>query len=553
MPDFVQVNSTRSTSLFNKSVRAKLVACVAGGVLLLLGVCVAAIVTLYSNERQYQSLLEQQVDYERQVHILNLNFKVQVQEWKNVLLRGADPERREEYWGRFTAQQAKIQADSTALLNKLTTGSARNDLQQFNQAHAGLQAQYQNGLNVFIDSDFDQSAGDAAVSGVDREPTRLLQSAADKLSNETQAAAEMLRTSTERTALWTEIGVALATLITFSVLWVVIQALFMSPLKALMEIVEGFTQGNFQQRLETDRQDEIGDFIRDLDEMQTEIALIVAAVQKTSEELSKASADINQTASQITRHTGETESSTDQVAAAITEMSQTVQEVASSIQAVAGSAEQADSASQNGLVVMERTVQSIATLSEEVSNVGATMDQLEKDTASIGAVLDVIKGIAEQTNLLALNAAIEAARAGEQGRGFAVVADEVRALARRTQESTTEIQHIIETVQSGAANAAGAMRKGKEQSSSTVEMASETGKSIREISGAMSQIRDMVNHIATAAEEQSYATEEINRNIVNVVTLVQSSHEAARHSNDIATELDATSEKMREQVQKFKV
>jgi len=205
------------------------------------------------------------------------------------------------------------------------------------------------------------------------------------------------------------------------------------------------------------------------------------------------------------------------------------------------------------LVVMERTVESIASLSEEVSNVAGSMDQLEKDTASVGAVLDVIKGIAEQTNLLALNAAIEAARAGEQGRGFAVVADEVRALARRTQESTAEIQHIIETVQSGAANAASAMRKGKEQSANTVEMAAETGKSIREISDAMSRIRDMVNHIATAAEEQSYATEEINRNIVNVATLVQSSHESAQHAGGIARELDVTSEKIRGQVQRFKV
>lgn len=438
-------------------------------------------------------------------------------------------------------------------MDVIENGTARNDLQQFRQKHGQLVALYRNGLDAFVDSDFDHRVGDAAVSGIDSEPARLLQAAADALSSQSKASARTVTESSEAIARWTEIGVAVGAVATLAILWFAIQSLVMTPLQELMHIVAGFTRGNFNQRLSTDRQDEIGEFIHDLDAMQSEIAAIVIAVQATSMELAKASADINKTAAEITSHTGETESSTDQVAAAITEMSQTVQEVARSIQEVAGSAEQADSASQNGLVVMDRTVESIASLSEEVSNVAGSMDQLEKDTASVGAVLDVIKGIAEQTNLLALNAAIEAARAGEQGRGFAVVADEVRALARRTQESTTEIQHIIETVQSGAANAASAMRKGKELSANTVEMAAETGKSIREISNAMSRIRDMVNHIATAAEEQSYATEEINRNIVNVVTLVQSSHESAQHAGDIARELDVTSEKIRGQVQKFKV
>jgi len=539
--------------LLNKSVRAKLMTCVACGVALLLVVSLTAIVSLRNNSKEYQELLDGQVDFEGQVYQLNLNFNIQVQEWKNVLLRGADPQQRENYWGRFTALQTKIQADSARLLDVMENGTARNDLQRFRQKHGQLAGQYRMGLDAFVDSDFDHRAGDAAVSGIDREPARLLQAAADALSSQSQASARTVTESSEAIARWTEVSVVIGAVATLTILWFAIQALVMSPLQQLMNIVAGFTLGNFNQRLSTDRQDEIGELIQGLGAMQSEIAAIVTAVQATSLELAKASADINKSASEITSHTGETESSTDQVAAAITQMSQTVQEVARSIQEVAGSAEQADSASQNGLVVMERTVESIASLSEEVSNVAGSMDQLEKDTASVGAVLDVIKGIAEQTNLLALNAAIEAARAGEQGRGFAVVADEVRALARRTQESTAEIQHIIETVQSGAANAASAMRKGKEQSANTVEMAAETGKSIREISDAMSRIRDMVNHIATAAEEQSYATEEINRNIVNVATLVQSSHESAQHAGGIARELDVTSEKIRGQVQRFKV
>ncbi len=426
-------------------------------------------------------------------------------------------------------------------------------LQAFERAHTQLGVRYAAGRDAYVASGFDYGAGDQSVAGVDREPTRLLKEASAEHALTNEGIAAELVESGASVALWAEIGVLSAALLCIIGITITVKSSFIKPLHKLMEVVGKFSEGYFNQSISTDRTDELGKFTRDLANMQNEIALIVGAVQSTSLELNQASEEINKSATAISRHTGETEACTDQVAAAITEMSQTVQEVAGSANQVASSAEQADVASQKGLEVMDQTIESIRKLSNEVNTVAGVMDQLEKDTASIGAVLDVIKGIAEQTNLLALNAAIEAARAGEQGRGFAVVADEVRALAKRTQESTLEIQHIIETVQSGAAGAAGAMRQGREQSRITVDMATDTGKSIKEITEAIGHIKGMVLHIATAAEEQSYATEEINKNVINVVTLVQSSHKSAQQATHIANGLDATSSKITELVKRFKV
>ncbi len=539
--------------MFAHSMKARLMAIITAGISILLIVSIGSILSLIGKIGEYEYLLEEQVRHEREINAMNLDFKTQVQEWKNVLVRGQDPASLDEYWGRFTQLQRTIQARSNELVGYVESPQVRPIIQQFQRSHAQLGISYTAGFEVFTASGFDHVVGDQSVSGIDREPTRLLQEAADMLSAESERIAAALITSSRSMALSSQAAVVGVAALIILIVWMTIKSSFIRPLQALMGVVHQFADGNFRQHLDTSRTDELGKLTADLANMQREIAQIIGAVQTTSTELNLASENINRAASDIARHTGETESCTDQVAAAVTEMTQTVKEVAGNAHQVAASAEDADLASRSGLQVMDQTIASISALSSEVNKVAHAMDQLEKDTASVGTVLGVIKGIAEQTNLLVLNAAIEAARAGDQGRGFAVVADEVRALARRTQESTAQIQKIIHTVQSGAASAASAMRQGREQSQSTVSLAAETGKSIREITGAISKIKDMVMHIATAAEQQSYATEEINKNVINVVNLVQSSHQSAQYSTDIANTLEGTSTMISGLVKKFKV
>lgn len=257
-------------------------------------------------------------------------------------------------------------------------------------------------------------------------------------------------------------------------------------------------------------------FANDYNQFIDAIARAIQSSKNTAEHLSDATKKMQLQSDQAKQGVSQQQLETDQIATAINQMTASVQEVARSATDAATAASQADQEANSGKNVVSQTVDSIQTLATNVEQAADVIQQLELDTSEIGSVLDVIKGIADQTNLLALNAAIEAARAGEQGRGFAVVADEVRTLASRTQESTEEINMMIEKLQSGAKNAVAAMETGREQARIGVEQALLAGQSLDAITQSVATINDMNTQIASAAEEQSKVAEEINRNVVNI-------------------------------------
>ncbi len=295
-----------------------------------------------------------------------------------------------------------------------------------------------------------------------------------------------------------------------------ITLLIVRPLKQVIEQARRIADGDLCARIEVQRGDEIGQLQAAMQGMSNNLREMVGRLQGGVMQISASAQSLSASTEQTRLGVNGQKVETDQVATAMSEMTATVHEVARNAEAAASSTEQADRRVNSGVAVVQQTLARINQLAKAMQITTESIERLSQDTQRIDSVLDVIKSVAEQTNLLALNAAIEAARAGEQGRGFAVVADEVRALARRTQQSTTEIEGLIATLREGTRRSVEDMRQSGVLVTQTVQDANQTEEALAEIAAAVSQIFEMNQQIAAAAEQQSAVAEEISRSVTSI-------------------------------------
>jgi len=324
-----------------------------------------------------------------------------------------------------------------------------------------------------------------------------------------------------------------------------------APWRAASEEASSIFSNPIAQQVYTGRADELGQLQLAIKMLQSQLETVVWRIGDAAgnlEESALQAVDISRkTNDDMDRQAKEIE----MVATAMNEMTATVHDVASNASHTAEATRVADQEVQTGKVVVHESINTIGELAKRVEEAVTVIAKLAQDSEQIGSVVEVIRGIAEQTNLLALNAAIEAARAGEQGRGFAVVADEVRTLASRTQSSTDEIQVMIQKLQDAAGQAVGVMEQGQQAARSSVEQASHAGESLDSITRAVDTITAMTTQIATAAEEQSAVAEEINRNVVNISSLASQTHEAANTALLDNEKLETEVRKMQDMVKQF--
>ena len=311
--------------------------------------------------------------------------------------------------------------------------------------------------------------------------------------------------------------------------------------------------GDLSRRLPDSGKDELGQVASAFNLFVDKIHQTLSQAGQSTDQLSQAADALAGIARENSESVGTQRSETHKVATAVTEMATTVKEIADSAESAATAAREADREAAEGKQLMADTVQSIDTLATEVQKAADVINRLESDSQAIGSVLDVIRGIAEQTNLLALNAAIEAARAGEQGRGFAVVADEVRTLASRTQESTSEINTMIETLQGGTQDAVAVMNGGLNNARKTVAKASLAGESLGHIVESVSTITEQNTQIATAAEQHTLVAEEIDRSVVRISQLSESAADGSQQTARQSEELVALGEQLRGLVGQFRL
>jgi methyl-accepting chemotaxis protein len=346
--------------------------------------------------------------------------------------------------------------------------------------------------------------------------------------------------------------------ISFIVVLIMVTLLIRSikrPLTQIEDLVSDIAQGegDLTKRLTYNGQDELGAICGNFNQFIDKLHGIISQIATTSTQVASASSELNSTAERIATGAEEVAAQAATVATAGEEMSATSGDIAQNCQMAAEGAQRASQSATNGADVVERTVHVMGQIAEKVQESAKTVESLGERSDQIGAIIGTIEDIADQTNLLALNAAIEAARAGEQGRGFAVVADEVRALAERTTRATKEIGEMIKAIQRETKGAVSAMEQGVHQVEEGTIEAAKSGDALRDILEQVNDVATQVNQIATAAEEQTATTSEISNNMQQITQVVQDTASGAHQSATAASQLFGNAEELQRLVRQFKL
>jgi methyl-accepting chemotaxis protein len=348
------------------------------------------------------------------------------------------------------------------------------------------------------------------------------------------------------------IATALALLFGVIAAWAITRQI-VTPLLHTLHVVERVASGDLSQNLHVERKDEIGQLQSSIQRMTVSLRALIGGISDSVTQIASAAEELSAVTEQTSAGVNSQKVETDQVATAMHEMTATVQEVARNAEEASAAAVAADQQAREGDREVKEAITQIERLASEVGKSTEAMTELKRESDKIGSVLDVIKSVAQQTNLLALNAAIEAARAGEAGRGFAVVADEVRSLAQRTQKSTEEIEELIAGLQKGTQHVATIMDNSRSLTVSSVELTRRAGSSLENIARTVSAIQGMNQQIAAAAEQQSATAEEINRSVLNVRDVSEQTSAASEETAASSVELARLGNHLQMLVGQFRV
>jgi methyl-accepting chemotaxis protein len=479
-----------------------------------------------------------------------VNFKIQVQEWKNVLLRGSDKALYDKHLTAFGKQEAQTQRD----LERLRTLGTRIQLDKSKidavaQAHANLGPKYRAAL---AESDpaspnFAKTV-DGKVRGIDRAPTEAI----DTIVADVQAQAE----KTERgqldeaavhaqTARSVNLAGGLAAIALALGLSVVFIRAVTLPLSCALDTVRGITEGRLDRDIEPGGRDEVGQLLSALRAMQGKLRETISEVSQGAQRVKEAASEMASASTQIDAGARTQSEATSSTAAAIEEVTVSIGQVAECAQEAATVAERSSELAKDGEAIVRQASSEMNSIAVSVQESSQLVETLSKRSGEISTIVKVIKDIADQTNLLALNAAIEAARAGEQGRGFAVVADEVRKLAERTGTATFEIGTMIEAIQQETSSVVSTMRAGGDKVRAGVELADKAAEALERINAQTQESLTGVTAIASAVREQQSASTDIAKNVERIAQMAEEASAtatqtagAAQSLTDLALSLD---------------
>ncbi len=450
------------------------------------------------------------------------------------------------YSGKVEAEQPALNAIDNALKKIVTLNGTLPEQYATNlqQASVSLQA-YRAAVSQYRDS---QVASAVAMKTMGEQGDILLERS--KKLTLSQTVVRDADAAQAKTLLL--LAAVLALVFGLVAAWVITRQIIL-PLNQTLEVAERVASGDLSHNLISLRQDELGQLQRAMQSMTVGLRELIGGISEGVTQIASAAEQLSAVTEQTSAGVNSQKVETDQVATAMNEMAATVQEVARNAEEASEAAAAADQQAREGDKVVGEAIAQIERLATEVGNSTVAMADLKRESDKIGSVLDVIKSVAQQTNLLALNAAIEAARAGEAGRGFAVVADEVRSLAQRTQKSTEEIEELIAGLQSGTQQVANIMDNSRGLTDSSVELTRRAGSALENITRTVSTIQAMNSQIATAAEQQSAVAEEINRSVLNVRDVSEQTAAASEETATSSTELARLGTHLQTLVGRFRV
>ncbi|WP_423242059.1 methyl-accepting chemotaxis protein [Pseudomonas syringae] len=450
------------------------------------------------------------------------------------------------YSGRpdFEKDANKAIDDAVTGINTLAGDISSTYSPMLQQAIAGLNG-YRAAVGKYRDA---QAASKAALEKMTTLGVSMLATSNDLITRQNKSRdADSAKSVTMIAA-----ATALALVLSILAAWVITRQIT-TPLQETLEVVERVASGDLSRNLNVDRKDELGKLQATIQRMTVSLRELVGGIRDGVTQIASAAEELSAVTEQTSAGVNSQKVETDQVATAMHEMTATVQEVARNAEEASEAAVTADRQARDGERVVNEAIAQIERLASAVGNSSEAMGALKQESDKIGSVLDVIKSVAEQTNLLALNAAIEAARAGEAGRGFAVVADEVRGLAQRTQQSTEEIEGLVSALQNGTRQVSGIMLGSRTLTDSSVELTRRAGTSLESITRTVSSIQAMNQQIAAAAEQQSSVADEISRSIVNVRDVSEQTAEASEETAASSVELARLGGQLQMMVSHFRV
>ncbi|MFC7435830.1 methyl-accepting chemotaxis protein [Hydrogenophaga bisanensis] len=451
-------------------------------------------------------------------------FKTQVQEWKNTLLRGKDPAQLERYWTAFNNIEREIAQASTQLAQALPAGESQDLVKQFAAAHATMGQNYRKAFETFKAADFDHAVGDKAVSGMDREPARLLDAAVKHIADDSAALAQQAEASATRAATISLVLMGLVCVVGIAG-GVLFSRSIVRPIERAVHVASQVAGGDLTARVDAQGSDEVAQLLQAMQAMQDKLSAVVHVVRQNSESVATASAQIAQGNHDLSARTEQQASSLEETAASMEQLSATVRQNAENARTANQLAQGASGVALKGGEVVGQVVQ--------------TMKGINDSSKKIEDIIAVIDGISFQTNILALNAAVEAARAGEQGRGFAVVAGEVRNLAQRSAEAAKEIKRLIgdsvERVEQG-----------------TVQV-DEAGQRMAEIVESIRRVTDIMGEISAASTEQSDGVAQVSHAVTQMDHATQQNAALVEESAAAASSLRTQAQQLVDAVAIFKL